>query len=969
MLPTKVRLPELTGGLARERLERRLDDTWARKVALVTGPAGSGKTTLVARYAAGCGAPIAWYRAEALDGGEQTFLAHVEAAVQTAVPGLPGGWHSTDDAIQALGELGGDRLLLVVDDAHALEGSPAEQALGRLIDLAPPSVGVIVASRILPDVNVPRHRVSEALVEIDADDLRFRSWEVEHLFRTVYDDPVRPDLLACLTRSTEGWAAGLQLFHLASRGKTLAERERFIHATGSRSRLIRDYVGRNVLAALPNELGDFLRQTCVLGRLSGPTCDRLLARTGSSRLLEELVRRQVFTVRIDDEGAYRYHEVLRLHLDRILVEDLGEEEARLRYRRAGELHEDDGDLADALVAFCRAEAWPAVERLVRSGGERLVAGSCDWLEGLPTAIARHQPWIALATARRARAAGHWQHALEAYARAEEASDDGSATAARERAILAAWLDPAAIHPDHWLRGVRAGLTREPATAAVDLGSAPFAERRLGAGLVRLASGQLPEARRLFLAAVTHDRLDPSTEAVALLGMAACDLLAGSDGVLGRLIEAGEAAERAGLPWVSGLARGMARRYAGVVDDADGPVSRLHEDHDASGAEPWSRALLDLLDAWLAQASPVPPTDRHVVAAGAAADSFRSLGSGVLEAWSRSIQAVLVVRRDDPDGAGLALEAEEGARTVGAPGALLIAYRALDRLDDGRAAGLAGMLASLERECDLARTPAPAPVIVPSDDDPRLDRDDAAVHGADRALAPGAPAIRVATLGEFRLEVNGVAVPLWSVRPRARQLLRLLAVSGGRAVHREVIAEHLWPESDATSSGRCLQVAVSSLRGLLATACGETAGSLILRDGDAYRLAVPPESIDLVQFERLVARGQRARESGSEWRTAYVTALELYRGELLPEDGPSDWIVVRRGSVRTTAAEVALALAEDDLAEGRAADAIRQVRHGLEIDRFHDGLWRLLIEARERSGASHAAHRDRREYEELLSGLA
>ncbi|TMF56679.1 MAG: transcriptional regulator, partial [Chloroflexi bacterium] len=92
----------------------------------------------------------------------------------------------------------------------------------------------------------------------------------------------------------------MQLFHLATRGKPAQERRRILSAVGSRSRLTREYLTRNVLEQLPVELRRFLVSTCVLGRLSGALCDRFLDRSGSQQALEELERRQIFTYATDD---------------------------------------------------------------------------------------------------------------------------------------------------------------------------------------------------------------------------------------------------------------------------------------------------------------------------------------------------------------------------------------------------------------------------------------------------------------------------------------------------------------------------------------------------------------------------------------------------------------------------------------------------------------------------------------------
>ena len=213
-------------------------------------------------------------------------------------------------------------------------------------------------------------------------------------------------------------------------------------------RLLREYLAQNVLFGLPEDLREFLVDTCVLGRLSGPLCDRLRGTTGSGALLDELARRSVFTVPVEDaEDAFRYHEVLRQHLDRMLVEAIGEAEARARHAKAGSVLEADGALPEALRAYCRAEDWDAVRRLLGGQGERLAATEqSGWVDAVPPAIERHDPWVALAAARRARNDGRWSSAIDGYVRAEAAFGPARAADAprRERQRIAAWLDPVAM---------------------------------------------------------------------------------------------------------------------------------------------------------------------------------------------------------------------------------------------------------------------------------------------------------------------------------------------------------------------------------------------------------------------------------------------------------------------------------------------------------------------------------------------
>lgn len=969
MVPAKVRAPVLDA-LPRERLEAVLARASARRLVLVIAPAGSGKTTLLARFAATCGAPVAWYRAEALDRDEPTLVRHLEAALLGAIPGLRGGWAGIDDLVSALEARPAERVVLVVDDFHALEGSEAEAAFGRLVDFAPASLSILVGGRVIPGLNLSRIRVGGGLLEVGPEDLRFRSWEVEELYRDVYHDPVPPGILADLTRRTEGWAAGLQLFHLASAGKPAEERRRLLAAVGTQSRMVREYLARNVLAELPAELRVFLRETCVLGRLSGPLCDRFRGADGSEALLEELVRRGVFTVPVEDaDGVYRYHEVLRSYLDRLMVSELGEEEARARHARAAALLEADGALTEALTAWSRAEDWVAVDRLLRVRGDRLVASGHGWVESLPPALVRHEPWLMLAAARQARADGRWLAALDWYGRAEAGFGAAAPAVAcrQERLVLAAWLDPATPMPAHWTGPLRAGLVREPAAVARDAAASDERHRPLVRGLLWLASGNLPEAVRWLRLAREVPELDPSLTAAAAMGLAAAQLLAGEPGALAAVAEAVELAERAGAVWLARLGRELAQRQTRVSPAAD----RAGPDAASTGADPgedpWGGALRGLATAWFdgrtgwadgPQATDVERgAEPRVEAAEAAAVAFRRLGSGALEAWARGL-AALAFADADPDAArDAALGAEAQARSAGTPGARLPAYRALERVDPARAADYAQMAAGVEAETGLALPgPRPAPArAVPVGPAPT----------APAARGAPAPDIRISTLGGFAITVDGRPVDLSPLKPRARALLHLLAIHAPKAVHREVLQEALWPDTDAATGARSLQVGVSAIRGAL-LACGPCL--TVAREGDAYRLVVPDEALDLRRLERALAAARDGSVHRGTTADGYLPVLDRLAAELLPEDGPADWVVERREQLRVLGVAAAVSAARGALAAGDYEAGVRVCWAGLALDRYHDPLWRLLIETHDRAGDAGAARRDRREYEAVLAGL-
>lgn len=979
IVPAKVRVPAAEA-LPRERLEAQLAAAVERhRLTLVIAPAGAGKTTLLARFAAATRLPVAWYRAETWDDDPARMLRHLEAALCAALPGLPSGWGDVEDAARSLERWQGGRAALVIDDLHALEGTAAEAVLSRLVDYAPPWLRIVAASRVRPDFNLPRLRVSGDLLQVEGDDLRFRSWEVERLFRDFYRDPVPPGELAVLARRTEGWAAGLQLFHLATRGKSADERRRILGGVGSSTRLLREYLARNVLAELPDELRRFLVDTCVLSRLTGDLCDELLDRRGSALLLEELARRQLFTVAVDEsEGSYRYHEVLRSHLDRMLVEEVGEAEARRRHQQAASLLERSGALPEALVGYCRAEDWPAVASLVGNRGEQVAGGAGLRLELLPPALVRDSPWLALAAARRARAEGRWAAALESYGRAETAfgASTAGSTARRERLALAAWLDPVAIPPAGWTGVLRSGLIREPLAAARDSRLDPE-HRELVRGLLLLAAGEVAEARRALAEASQQEELDPALGAAAAVGAAVAGLLAGEAGADRQLADAIDIAERTGLPWLARMGRAAGAIGVAELDrgSAGGPGS---PDAISPEADPWGALLTGLVEAWVAEPTGTDSSSEIRISAAERAGSLaRRLGAGVLEALARGLAAYGLAEAGAPEARDTALAVESLARVTGTSGPRLLAYAALADASPGRRDEYELLAGNVARETGL-RLPSTAHAAVPAPSAATATPPAAAVVGPDgRVTLPPLPpmprtqGIDIRAFGAFAVEVDGRAIALDGVKPRARAVLRFLSVRPGVAIHREVIQEALWPDVDSPMGARSLHVAISALRGLFAEALSADSTRLIAREGDAYRLAVEPGQVDVGRFEQSMARARAARNGAGRVGAGtgdFAAALALYRGDLLPQDGPAEWAVERREHFRREAVEAATIVAEDALASGDLDEAIRVCRRGLELDRFHDPLWRVLIAARDLAGDAGAASRDRREYASILEGL-
>ena len=967
----RVRIP-IAHGHTRLRLHRMLDTVRATGLALVVAPAGSGKTTLLARWARAQSGIVAWYRADSSDAGAgprpalPTILA---AALRVAFvsrlpdahPSLGGTVDGIEDVV-ALVEAVEEKVVLVVDDVQELAGTSATADLERLLLLAPPNLLVLLGSRVMPQMTLTRGEVRDPVI-VDGDDLRFRSWEVEELFRDFHREPLQPEDAAVLARRTDGWAVALQLFHLATGGRAATQRSEAVRSLGP-ARYAKEYLSAQVLAGLPEELRDLLRRTCVFDTVTADRSERLLGSVGAQRALEELERRQALTTSDDGGLTFRYHQVLRRYLESALRDELGDAGAHDWYRRAADDLEADGAVVEALRARCRGADWAGVRRLLQEDGERLAADPMsNWAELLPTWLSRDDPWVALAEARRLLDDGQF-HAAERAAR--RARDQFTQQRGREQCgevlrTATAWVRGPQEVDARWADLLRAALQRNPqlqAERARRLGT-PMGE--LVEGLAHVLSGDQARAVAVLRRRAGRPDEDPRAALAARLALAALRVFSSSRAAALRDLDAMCAeAELRGFTW-------LARTGQAIVLVLDGDPARLRaaeelaEDCVARG-DLWGALVIGSCVRLAELRDGTPDPDRL----DAFIDFARRMQAGVHEAWARCVQALVFAAEDRPEAEANARAAESFARTAGAAGALAIAYSALALARTEDAAELTELAASTSAEIGLDVQPwlwlrrAAGPPAATAH---------RAVEGTRPIGAAGPRPLELSCFGPFRLSIGGVVQPLTGARPRARALLRLLALHAGEPVHRERLADALWGELGGDAALHNLQVTISTLRRTLA---GERPSiSLIEREGDAYRLVLGSDArYDVRDFDAELTAATHARGAGNADGAiaALERALSRYAGDLLPEDGAADWVIDPRERYRTLAVGAAATLADLYLERGDAESAAGAAARGVHIDRYHDRCWRLLVRAHEAQGDHAAAQRALRGYRDVLDSL-
>jgi predicted ATPase/DNA-binding SARP family transcriptional activator len=197
-------------------------------------------------------------------------------------------------------------------------------------------------------------------------------------------------------------------------------------------------------------------------------------------------------------------------------------------------------------------------------------------------------------------------------------------------------------------------------------------------------------------------------------------------------------------------------------------------------------------------------------------------------------------------------------------------------------------------------------------------------------------LRISLLGSFSAAAGGHAVSegAWRLR-KAKSLVKLLALAPEHRLHRDQAIELLWPDRDAAAAANNLHQALYVARRALG------ASAIELRDDT---LVLGEAVVDVEEFERAAAS---ARGSGD--RALCAGAVELYGGELLPEDRYEDWTTARRESLRETCIALLLELSALEREAGDSAAAVRWVQRALVEDPLHEEAHRQLMTAFALSG--------------------
>ncbi len=418
LLATKLHAPRRRPGVVqRPRLSHRIAAAKDSAVTLVSAPAGFGKTTLLVEWFCAPddeearddeGSATPWLSLDAGDNDPAVFWMYAIAAIQRAAPQVGASalaslltaqplTSAVAALINDLDDLA-DRVVLVLDDYHVIDSTDIHESIAYLIDHAPPTFHLVLASRSDPPFPLARLRARGQLFEVRAADLRFTQDEASSYFNDTMGLQLAAGDVDSLGARTEGWIAALQLAALSLQGRD--DVDRFIENFTGDDRFVVDYLVEEVLDRQSQAIRSFLLHTSVLDRLTGGLCDAVTLATDGRATLEQLDRSNLFLVALDDRRHwYRYHhlfaDVIRArltHEDPDLIDEL--------HRRASSWYSAHGEPAAAIEHAMAGHHVDDAARLIELAAPMLRQSRREgtlrrWLEALPDDVFADRPVLAV----------------------------------------------------------------------------------------------------------------------------------------------------------------------------------------------------------------------------------------------------------------------------------------------------------------------------------------------------------------------------------------------------------------------------------------------------------------------------------------------------------------------------------------------------------------------------------------------
>ena len=209
--------------LARPRLFGRLDELDDVALTLVSAPAGSGKTVVVASWLQSSSErSVAWVSLEQVEDEPVRLWTAVATSADRLRPGIARPALAMlrtprcdielaiDELLNGLAGFAG-RVVIVLDDLHHVSSDSGLRSVAYAVERLPHTTRIVATTRSDPAIRLGRLRARGDLGELRVDSLAFTVDEVVEFLEQQGVSPLPREDVELLAERTEGWPAGIGL--------------------------------------------------------------------------------------------------------------------------------------------------------------------------------------------------------------------------------------------------------------------------------------------------------------------------------------------------------------------------------------------------------------------------------------------------------------------------------------------------------------------------------------------------------------------------------------------------------------------------------------------------------------------------------------------------------------------------------------------------------------------------------------
>jgi len=404
----KISRPRLTSVLSRERLFSAMDKNKKKPVTWITGPAGSGKTTLAASYLDKHKIPCLWYQLDENDDDLATFFYYMGVAAWKAAPRykkhlpylspeyMPGISVFCQKFFEALCSRLKPPFAIVFDNYHEVPNdSMLHSVLFHLLARVPEGIRVFVMSRNEMPTSHIRLRANESVHLVGWNDLRFTLAESTRIIQKKETKKLTKDAISLLHEKTEGWIAGLILLIESSKMQGLDYRV----LKKITPQDIFEYFASEIFRNSGLEIQEFLLKTAFLTSTTAEMAEALTGVRHSGKILSQLHADNYFIEKHQEPHvSYHYHP---------LFKDFLIAQAKLKYshdavlsiqRHSAVVLAESGHTEDAAALLIEMKNWEELIPLILDYAQLLInQGRCktlrEWLAAIPQSLIDATPGL------------------------------------------------------------------------------------------------------------------------------------------------------------------------------------------------------------------------------------------------------------------------------------------------------------------------------------------------------------------------------------------------------------------------------------------------------------------------------------------------------------------------------------------------------------------------------------------------